>query len=45
MMAGRKPEPEKPAGLDATIPSLLYYGVYAFFFGKMILVIIERVAC
>ena len=43
MMAGRKPEPEKP-GLDSMIPSLLYYGVYALFFGKMLLVIIDRVA-
>ena len=37
---------EKPArkvGLDPTIPSLLYYSVYLVVFGKMALVLLERV--
>ena len=29
-------------GLDPTIPSLIYYGVYTAVFGKMLLVLVER---
>ena len=50
MMAARKPPgrqarapSEEKKGLDATLPSLLYYGCYSFFFGKMLLVVVERI--
>ena len=35
---------EKKKGLDPTLPSLLYYGCYTLFFGKMLLVIVERIS-
>ena len=42
----RQPSKGKPAGkrdgLDSTVPSLIYYGVYTLVFGKMALVLLER---
>ena len=35
---------DEKKGLDATLPSLLYYGCYSLFFGKMLLVIFERIS-
>ena len=34
----------KASGLDATLLSVLYYGVYCVVFGKMALVLLERAA-
>jgi hypothetical protein len=46
MARPNKPRSTKPAakkqGIDATIPQLIYYGAYTAFFGKLLLVLIER---
>ena len=48
MARPNKPRSTKPAakkqGIDATIPQLIYYGAYTVFFGKLLLVLIERAA-
>lgn len=35
--------PAKKEGLDPTLPSLLYYGVYVAVFGRMALALVERI--
>ena len=35
-------EGEAPKGMSSTLASAVYYGVYVLFFGKMVLVLLER---
>ena len=49
MLASRRPPPPKTQPPEsgaqrALIASVLYYGVYCAFFGKMVLVLLERVS-
>lgn len=42
---GATPPPStraKGRGIDATLPSLIYYGAYTFFFGRLALAVLER---
>ena len=40
----RRPTKSAPtkSGIDSTIPSLIYYGAYCAFFGKLALALLER---